>query len=364
MSLFRLSSRRPRPAALTGMVATVLDLLPIATMLWVHGAAATSQLGDLDAAIAVQLDRVAEQPTSPAVHNDLGNLLALAQDRVAAESAFREALRLDPDYFSALFNLAVLLRTGHRPGEAIQVLDQAVELEPDSAWSHYQRGAAHQALGHRKQATRDYARAFALDHRLALPDVNPLVIGNSLVTAALLTPQDVPVADATPRSYADPARISALLLPPPPPTPADPTAPGATSAPGSPAAPTAQQPAPAVGEVRPPATWSPTPPDDSASPGTAAPAPAEADDSEAETRRITIDDVRSLRILNQSSPEGQAVPPPEGGTRRGADAEAPQRFRPGRRSSAQLDLRLRPDLGDPARARVAQLAPALTLGRR
>jgi hypothetical protein len=353
MNPFESIARSSRPAAATGLV---LVLLPFATVLWVHRAAAAPQAGDLDSAISTQLERVAQQPASPEVHNDLGNLLALAQDREAAEAAYREALRLDADYFSALFNLAVLLRTGHRPQEAIQVLDRAVELEPDSAWSYYQRGAAHQELGHRKQATRDYARAFALDHRLALPDVNPLVIGNPLVTAAMLTPQNVPVADVTPRSYAEPGRISHLLLPPPPPPP---TEAGATTepTPGTPAAANVQQPAPpAVGEVRPPASGEEAP---AISPLPTSTPPVEGDDDE-QPRRITVDDVRSLRILNQSSPEGQAVPPPEGGSRQGVDLQAPQRFRPGRRSSAQLDLRLLPggaSSGD-------RLASAVTPARR
>lgn len=354
MNFPRLPLRWPRPAALSGLL---LAALPLVTVLWVHTAAAAPQPPNLAAAIAAQREKVANSPGSAEAHNDLGNLLALGQDRPAAEEAYREALRLDPDSFSARFNLAVLLRSGHRPGEALEVLERAIALQPDSAWAHYQRGAAHQDLGRRKRATKDYARAFALDNRLALPDVNPLVIGNPLVTAAMLTRQDVPVADSTPRSYADPVAIGQLLQPLPPPT-------QPTAAPATAGGKTAQPPAAtAVGAVRPSASaTAPPSPEDRAGaragdrarpPGAPEIARPEPDD-----RRITTDDLRSLRILNQAPPES-GEQPPEGGTREGTGVEAPQRFRPGRRSSAQLDLQLLPGAG-PTQA----LAPAVTLSRR
>lgn len=344
--------RWPRTATLTGLV---LALLPIATVLWVHTATAAQQLGDVDAAIAKQRERVAENPSSAEAYNDLGNLLALGQNRAAAEEAYREALRLDPGSFSAHFNLAVLLRTGHRPAEALGILERALELEPNSAWAQYQLGAVHEALGHRKRATNAYARAFALDNRLALPDVNPLVIGNPLVTAAMLTRHDVPLADNSPRSYSDPVTISKLLLPPAAPEPAGETAAGSegseandasegSQAPTEPGGRAAQPPgAPTVGEVRPPAAASSQSPSPSAAPAAGARGNSRLEDASPDSsdRRITSDDIRSLRILNQATPQPGATPPAEGGTR-DRNLQAPQRFRPGRRSSAQLDLEVAP----------------------
>ncbi|HVS15940.1 MAG TPA: tetratricopeptide repeat protein [Thermoanaerobaculia bacterium] len=339
--------RRRRLAALAPPL--LLAALPLVVVLgvealWVHAAAAVDG-PNLGAAIAAQRARVAEQPGSADALNDLGNLLGLAHDVDGAEAAYREALQLDPGSFSVRFNLGLLLRSARRPGEAVEVLEQAIELDPASAWAHYQLGAALQDLGRRKPATRAYARAFALDHRLALPDVNPLVIGNPLVTAAMLQPREgVPVADSTPRAYAEPARISAILLPTAPAPAADPaTAPA--QAPTTAAGAAAQPPVPPsseAGSLVPPTSWSSA--DDEPGPDAADRQSVESGAATGEprgTRRITPDDLRTLRILNQSLPPDAATPPASGGTRTEPGA-APERFRPGRRSSAQLDLRLIP----------------------
>jgi hypothetical protein len=345
--------RRRRLAALSAPL--LLAALPLATVLWVHAAGAAADGPDLESAIAAQRTRIAEQPTSADAHNDLGNLLALGHDHAGAEAAYREALRLDPGSFSALFNLGVLLRSDRRPAEALEALEQAIAVDSSSAWAYYQQGAALQDLGRRKPATRAYARAFALDNRLALPDVNPLVIGNPLVTAAMLQPREgVPVADSTPRAYAEPGRVKALLLPPLPPTaPAPATPEPGAEAPG--AAPERES-----GSIVPRTTWS----SGGAEEEPAAGEPGDVAPGESRTRRrISPDDLRTLRILNQPVAPESAQPPPAGGTRTEPGA-APERFRPGRRSSAQLDLRLVP--GTPAGAESAQPAAlaALTPARR
>jgi len=64
--------------------------------------------------------------------NDLANAYSAKNDDVAAERAYREAIRLDPRLYDARMNLAALLsRTGHND-EAIRQIREAAALQPKS----------------------------------------------------------------------------------------------------------------------------------------------------------------------------------------------------------------------------------------
>jgi tetratricopeptide (TPR) repeat protein len=79
-----------------------------------------------------------------AVHGALG-------DNQSATEAYEEALRLDDSYEEAMYNLA-RRRELSQPDEAIQLLERAIEIDPDY-------GLAHQALGRLVQKKREYAKA-------------------------------------------------------------------------------------------------------------------------------------------------------------------------------------------------------------
>ncbi|HLK66918.1 MAG TPA: tetratricopeptide repeat protein [Bryobacteraceae bacterium] len=59
--------------------------------------------------------------------------------RPEAEAAYREAIRLDPNYEEAYFNLGVVLRKD-RPSEAQALFRKALELDPDFASAHRELG--------------------------------------------------------------------------------------------------------------------------------------------------------------------------------------------------------------------------------
>ncbi|HEX6200311.1 MAG TPA: tetratricopeptide repeat protein [Thermoanaerobaculia bacterium] len=189
---------------------------------------------NLDAAITSQRALAAERPGDPQILNDLGNLLLLAGDMEEAEQAYRDALGLDPEMTSARYNLALLLAQTERPGLALEELEIVVEAQPENAWAHYQIGAILDARGADRRAIKRYATALRLDPQLAFPELNPHVIENEHLTAAMLHAyRDLPLAAQAPKTYERPSRIVDLLVPSQPAPAADTVADG-EAAPGEP----------------------------------------------------------------------------------------------------------------------------------
>jgi tetratricopeptide (TPR) repeat protein len=188
--------------------------------IWTLGAAgalvlvAATPPPNLPQALAAQQQLAGQQPGDPAVLNDLGNLLRLAGRLPEAEEAYQRAIALDPGRVPAHFNLALLLQQRGARDEALAEFQRVVELAPDDAWAHYQIGTILESKGADSQAVQAYARAFALDPNLAFPNVNPHVIENRLLTAALIVANrgsgSIPQA---PNAYEDPNRIANLLMP-------------------------------------------------------------------------------------------------------------------------------------------------------
>ncbi|HVS03954.1 MAG TPA: tetratricopeptide repeat protein [Thermoanaerobaculia bacterium] len=281
-------------------------------------------------AMAAQRALVAAEPYSAPVHNDLGNLLLLAGEPVAAKDAYQRALELDPDLASAHFNLALLLQQQGALRRAANHLDRLLELEPRHAWGWFQLGRTQEELGRESVAIAAYARAFGLDPRLSFHDVNPQVLDSELVTRALLAVRSESLSDA-PRSYEDPQRIASLMLPR---LPAD-----------QPAEPTEST------AVRPGAA--------SVAPATAFPPAVEDDVS---VKVIRVDDLEPQRRTGEATPAtggsvGVTVTPRESprerlerrrAAERGEGEERPGTgvqpgFHPSARSTGQIELQVEPE---------------------
>jgi tetratricopeptide (TPR) repeat protein len=182
---------------------------------------------NLGKAIEAQKRMAAERPQDAAIFNDLGNLLVLARQPEAAETAYRRAVELDPQRVSALFNLGLLLQQESNQREARLLYEKVVTLEPQHAWAHYQLGTLFEAKSDKSRAVREYAAAFALDPQLAFREVNPQIVDNRLVTESMLRAyQRQSAAAGAPAIYDDPSRIRDLLVPKPPKDPADANAAG------------------------------------------------------------------------------------------------------------------------------------------
>jgi tetratricopeptide (TPR) repeat protein len=108
------------------------------------------------------------------------SLLGAACDRLddadSARAAFEEAIALDPEYEEAFFNLA-LIEEESNPQKARELLDRAIQLDPN-------RGAAHGVLGRICQKMKEPALAEQY-YRRAL-EVDPTDYWATLYLANLL----------------------------------------------------------------------------------------------------------------------------------------------------------------------------------
>ena len=173
-------------------------------------------------AIEAQRARVAEQPGDGGVLNDLANLLVESGELEEAEESYRRAMTIEPGRSEPPYNLALLLAED-RPRQARRLLKQMLKEHPGHAWGHYQLGTLHQAKGDRGRALRRYREAFRLDPSLSDPRHNPHVLDNSLATAAMIEAFPLITPAVTQQHiYAEPARVSGLLLPPLTAEPAEP----------------------------------------------------------------------------------------------------------------------------------------------
>jgi Flp pilus assembly protein TadD len=80
-----------------------------------------------------------------------------------AEGEFQKSLTLDPNHQKSCLNLARVLLEGHRPTEALTVLDRAVEIDSTSGSAYRLKGNALGDLGRNDEAVAAYQSAIQLD---------------------------------------------------------------------------------------------------------------------------------------------------------------------------------------------------------
>ena len=197
----RMTRRRAELTArhLTAAVA----LRPGSARLWLAQGFALTRLGEADAAARSFRQALELDPRSAGAHNGLGNLYmvympdykkaadhfrraieiqatalllnnlarALGADRqhAAAVATYREAARLDPTNASVFVNLSGEHVEYREFDEAIPAAKKAIELNPDSAYAHYNLGAALSAKGKVLEGMSYINKAISLDPRFKKP---------------------------------------------------------------------------------------------------------------------------------------------------------------------------------------------------
>lgn len=118
-----------------------LAVAPANALLWQELGQVYMKLGRTDdALIALQKSRQLN-PEVPQTHELLGALwMQRREDAAKAEGAYREAIRLQPDYSQARTNLAILLFRQNRLEEADDQFRQALRFRSDYALGHFNYG--------------------------------------------------------------------------------------------------------------------------------------------------------------------------------------------------------------------------------
>ncbi len=95
----------------------------------------------------------------------VGNQHMAAGNAAAAETCFREAIRISPEFAEAHANLALLLENRGAAGEAEVCYRLSITLDPDYPETHLNFGAFLASLKRFEEAEAAYFRASALDPR-------------------------------------------------------------------------------------------------------------------------------------------------------------------------------------------------------
>jgi tetratricopeptide (TPR) repeat protein len=164
----------------------------------------------LDEKLLDQEKRVADDPSSAALRNDFGNLLAERRFPKEARSEYRQAIKLDPHFFLAAYNLGMMEETEGRISAAISAYREAIDRRRGFPPAHFRLGRLYEKQGRNDDAIGEYAKAIRIDNSMRDPKVNPLVIDSRLIDQASLVnyPSDVARA-ALPHEagYVDVARF-------------------------------------------------------------------------------------------------------------------------------------------------------------
>jgi len=104
----------------------------------------------------------AELETDAEANYNLGNTLFRLGKLDEAESSYRQAIALMPNYTQAHYNLSVTIQKLGRLEEAEASYERLIELKPDYVDGHYNLGITLKELGRLDEAEASYRRAVAL----------------------------------------------------------------------------------------------------------------------------------------------------------------------------------------------------------
>jgi tetratricopeptide (TPR) repeat protein/serine/threonine protein kinase len=144
----------------------------------VYSVVVTSALGRYTDALRYAGVAVGIRPNIAAAHDMLGAIFCDGiRDYPAAEAAFREAIRLQPDSSSTHYNLGNALREQGKKVEAAACFREAIRLKPDLARAHTNLGMLLMEQGKLNEAVARYREAIRHEPELVEPHTQ---LGNAL----------------------------------------------------------------------------------------------------------------------------------------------------------------------------------------
>lgn len=158
----RMAARGGKPLA--PRVALTATMCATCILSVILGAVTTVRLGAYRDEVSIWQDAVIHQPHDPLVQVNLGTSLAKVGRQQEAMQHLEEALQLDPDpahdHFShAHFNLGKALAELGRPDEALAHYELAVKSSPNFADAEYNLGLALSEAGRTSEAIDHFAKA-------------------------------------------------------------------------------------------------------------------------------------------------------------------------------------------------------------
>ena len=109
-----------------------------------------------------------QAPDDPEAWFMLGAINGQLADWKEAEKCCRHATRLAPQHPMSRYNLAIALLQQNRPAEALDELEQAVNLQPDFFNAHLELGNAYGLIGSHDRAIRHFIKAIGSNPESAL----------------------------------------------------------------------------------------------------------------------------------------------------------------------------------------------------
>jgi Tfp pilus assembly protein PilF len=130
--------------------------------------------GRIDEAVDGYEKVLEDEPGNQYAHYNLGLVHQQAGRNADAEREYRAAISTDPNFASALFNLAIL-RTEADPDEAEELYRSVLTLQPDNASAHLNLGFLLIEQGEEEDGQSELDDAVQLDPSLAsrIPEQEP-----------------------------------------------------------------------------------------------------------------------------------------------------------------------------------------------
>jgi tetratricopeptide (TPR) repeat protein len=149
------------PAAAPGPGAAPVDATRLVGE--INAAMVLSREGKVDEAIAAYEAILAQAPTVPLVHYNLGASYKKKGEAQKAEAALRKSFELDPAFVDGYVGLATLLAETGRRDEAIQVVQQGASANDQSGRLQYALGVLAEGKGDAATAKEAFLKAERLD---------------------------------------------------------------------------------------------------------------------------------------------------------------------------------------------------------
>ena len=136
---------------------------------------ASLQVNDIPRAVEACSQAVQSDPGNPFYRNALGNAYLKAggpENIKLAAVSYGEAVQLEPKNAHYLHNLARALSVGGAAERAIEVLNEVINTDPESASAYNDRGALYEKMGENAKAISDYKTSTRLDPDFIQAHVN------------------------------------------------------------------------------------------------------------------------------------------------------------------------------------------------